>query len=242
MKAINVFTLCTILLITLTGCRRNPNTIWEDTQSAKRHMGRGVKALGGKHGDSRQVRNRNEFMAADDGITTYNPASNETIQYAPMTDYQNPDEIAMGDMTMQQPREMPGEPGSTIPGIESFQEPSSRSDWARTFRSIHFPYNSNLIKGQDNLEIIKNVASYMRQTPHTYIFVEGHCDERGPELYNLALGSHRSNSVRNILIQEGVSPDNIFTISYGKERPLAMGHDEESWQQNRRADFKVYQR
>jgi peptidoglycan-associated lipoprotein len=112
----------------------------------------------------------------------------------------------------------------------------------KVFRNVHFDYNSNLIKGQENFEILKDVGTYMRQNRNTYVFVEGHCDERGPEAYNLALGSQRSNNVRNFLIQEGVSPDNIFTISYGKERPLMHEHCEDAWAQNRRAEFKVYQR
>lgn len=82
----------------------------------------------------------------------------------------------------------------------------------------------------------------MRSHPNTYVFVEGHCDERGPEAYNLSLGAKRGNAVRNLLINEGVDPDHIFTISYGKERPLVFEHHEEAWAQNRRAEFKVYNR
>lgn len=70
--------------------------------------------------------------------------------------------------------------------------------------------------------------------------MEGHCDERGPEAYNLALGSRRAHAVRNMLLQQGVHPDQVFTISYGKERPLVMEHHDEGWAQNRRAEFKIY--
>jgi peptidoglycan-associated lipoprotein len=98
------------------------------------------------------------------------------------------------------------------------------------------------VKGDDNLQTLQNVADYMRSQPNLYVFVEGHCDERGPEAFNLALGSRRSNAVRNLLINAGVSPDNVFTISYGKERPLVLEHHEEAWGKNRRAEFKVYKR
>ena len=90
------------------------------------------------------------------------------------------------------------------------------------------------------MDRIRAIAAYMKRNPGTYLFVEGHCDERGAEAYNLALGAKRSNSVRNLLIKEGVSPDNVFTVSYGKERPADFGHTEDSWAKNRRAEFKIY--
>lgn len=224
-----------ILAVTLpTGCRRNSNAVWEDTKTASRHINRGVRSLGGKNGSSRQVVSKDDFY----GYDSQDMAQSE---YVPLSDDPNAQDLAMSEMS-RPPSETPGDPGSSIPGIEAFQDPSTNPRLAGVFRNVHFGYNSSLIKGQENLEIVKNVADYMRQNPNTYIFVEGHCDERGPEAYNLALGSHRSNGVRNILIQEGVNPDNIFTISYGRERPIIIGHDDESWAQNRRAEFKVYQR
>ncbi len=244
MKSIKLIFTISICLFSffLTGCRRNSNTVWEDTRSAGRHMNRGLQTLGGKHGDSRAVQSRDEFMCGDSG---YDPSANNNYQaseFVPLSDDPNCDQVAMADIMSQPPRETPGDPGSSIPGIDAFQDPSTNPKLSGIFRHIHFAYNSNLIKGDENLGIVRDVANYMRKSPNTYIFVEGHCDERGPESYNLALGSNRANSVRNMLIKEGVNPDNIFTISYGKERPLVLGHEEESWAQNRRAEFKVYER
>jgi peptidoglycan-associated lipoprotein len=203
-------------------------------------MGRGVRTLGGKHGDSRQIQSRDEFYVDEDGNYVSNaPQGNDFI---PLDDEPNSEELAMADSLTPQPRENPGDPGSSIPGIDAFRDPSTIPGLSGVFRNIYFEYNSNLIKGQDNLEIVKNVSDYMRRNGSTYIFVEGHCDERGPEAYNLALGARRANAVRNMLISEGVSPDNVFTISYGKERPLMLEHHDEAWSQNRRAEFKVYQR
>ena len=232
-------TLCLMTLF-LTGCRRNSNTVWEDTRSAGRHMNRGLRSLGGKHGDSRQIHSRDEFMCPGDEMAC--PPGYQAGDYIPLCDDPNANELAMADVITRQPRETPGDPGSSIPGIEAFQDPSTNPALAGTFRHIHFPYNSSLIKGNENLTTVRNVTDYMRRNPRTYIFVEGHCDERGPEAYNLGLGSTRANSVRNLLINEGVNPDNIFTISYGSERPLVYGHEEDAWGQNRRAEFKVYQR
>lgn len=228
-----------VILLSLTGCRRSSNEFWEDTKSAKRHVGRGFRTLGGKHGDSRQVRSRDEFYS-DEPYADY--SYEDQGAFIPLEDMPNPNEVAMADSISPQPRENPGDPGSSIPGIDAFRDPSTVPGMSVIFKNIQFDYNSNLVKGQDNLEIIKNVADYMKRRPNVYAFIEGHTDERGPEAYNLALGSRRSNAVRNMLINEGVNPDNLFTISYGKERPLLLEHHEEAWGQNRRAEFKVYQR
>lgn len=221
-----------LALVAFTGCSRNANTVWDDTRSAGRHMNRGFRSLGGKHGSSRQVGSRNEFMPCQDAYAG---------EFVPLADDPNRS-VVSGDMVAAPPRESPGDPGSSIPGISAFKDPSMNPEWARTFHNIHFDYNSSLIKGPENLNTIRDVSNYMRQHPNLYIFVEGHCDERGPEAYNLALGSHRSNAVRNMLISEGVNSDNIFTISYGKERPLVFGNGDESWRQNRRAEFKIFVR
>ena len=69
------------------------------------------------------------------------------------------------------------------------------------------------------------------------IVVEGHCDERGTNEYNLGLGERRANSVKNYLVSLGVSASRIRTISYGEEKPFAAGHDESAWKLNRRAHF-----
>lgn len=226
-----------LVCLSLTGCRRNTNDVWEDSKTAGRHMHRGLRAMLGKNTNSRQIRSRDEFMPCGGSYTSY-----QQNDFIPLSDDMYSDHIAMADSRIQQPKESPGEPGSSVPGIDSFSDPSMVSHLASTFKNIHFEYNSNLVKGSDNLLIAHQVADYMKKNPYTYIFIEGHCDEKGPEAYNLALGSRRSNAVRNLLISEGVSPDNIFTISYGKERPLVLDHHEEAWAKNRRAEFKVYQR
>lgn len=228
------------LTTSLTSCGRNSNQVWEDSKSCGRHMTRGLRTMGGKHGDSRAVQCRDDFMPVEDQC--YSDNSSAMSEFVPLSDQPYEDEIAMADYVSQQPRETPGDPGSSIPGINAFQDPSTNSTWAAIFRNVTFEYNSNLVKGQDNLDTVRAVANYMKRNPNIYVFVEGHCDERGPQAYNLALGSRRSNSVRNLLIQDGVNPDNIFTISYGKERPLYHDQNDESHAQNRRAEFKIYQR
>lgn len=229
-----------VACLSLGGCTRSSDDVWEDTRSAGRHVGRGFKTLGGKHGDSRQVRCPEDFDACGDA--TYYGADVKADEYVPLEDAYSPDEIAMADSYSRPARETPGDPGSSIPGIEAFRDPQTIPGLSGVFKNIYFDYNSNLVNGQDNLAVVQKIAGYLKTHPKTYVFIEGHTDERGPEAYNIALGSRRSNAVRSLLIAEGVSPDNLFTISYGKERPVIDDHHEGAWTQNRRAEFKVYQR
>ncbi len=84
-------------------------------------------------------------------------------------------------------------------------------------------------------QILDSQAQWLTTYTNTRITIEGHADERGTREYNLALGDRRANAAKNYLAARGVSPARITTISYGKERPLALGSDEASWAQNRRA-------
>lgn len=230
-KILTTLMLC-VLCSLATSCCRNRGEIWEDSKTASRHMGRGFRALGGKHGDSRQIQCREEFAGCDNSCYAQD--------FTHLMNDQFPDEIAMVDIKDLQTSESPGDPGSRIPGIEAFQDPNNISGLAQVFKNIRFPYDSNLIKGRENFMHIARIADYLKKNPGEYVFVEGHCDERGSESYNLALGSRRANAVRNLLISEGVDPDRIFTISYGKEKPIAFDHDQDAWALNRRAQFKVW--
>jgi peptidoglycan-associated lipoprotein len=216
------------------GCRRSGSYAWEDTKTAGRHMNRDVRSMGGKNGDSRAVRSRDEFYPNYTGSTG--------CDFIPLEDVETPNNMTMGNLAVQQPRETPGDLGSAIPSIDSFRDPSTHADFASVFKIIFFEYNSSLVKGQQNLDTAQNIANYLNSHPYTYIFIAGHCDERGPEAYNFALGANRANAVRNLLIHNGVHPDQVFTVSYGKERPMVMEHHEEAWSQNRRAEFRVYQK
>lgn len=224
-----------------TSCVRDQCEVWDDTQTASRHLGRGMRALGGKHGDSRQVQVYDDFYQNDDPYSSsYSEQPYYEQQFVPLQDDYGNDIVSMDNSRV--PYESPGDPGSSIPGIESFRDPVNDSTLSSYFRNIEFEYNSSLVKGEQNLAIVRSAANYLNSHPHTYIFVEGHCDERGPAAFNYALGSRRANAVRNLLIQDGVNPDNVFTISYGKDRPIVSANEESAWSLNRRAQFKVYER
>jgi len=82
-------------------------------------------------------------------------------------------------------------------------------------------------------------ANWLKNYPGITIRIEGHCDERNTREYNLALGERRANAVRDYLVFLGVAPERIRTISYGEERPFAVGHNESAWKLNRRAHFLI---
>jgi len=82
---------------------------------------------------------------------------------------------------------------------------------------------------------LKKQAGWLQKYPSVAVTVEGHADERGTREYNLALGERRANSVKDYLSALGIARTRINIISYGKERPVALGHDEAAWSQNRRA-------
>ncbi len=83
--------------------------------------------------------------------------------------------------------------------------------------------------------VLEKQAAWLKRFPTVRVTVEGHCDERGTREYNLALGERRANSAKDFLVALGINPGRINTVSYGKERPVALGHDESAWSQNRRA-------
>ncbi len=101
-------------------------------------------------------------------------------------------------------------------------------------RDAFFAFDSSVLStdAQDNLT---DSAKWLRDHRKFNVLIEGHCDERGTEQYNLALGDHRAYEAKEYLVTLGLNSKNISTISYGKDRPFATGHDEQDWAQNRRA-------
>ena len=100
--------------------------------------------------------------------------------------------------------------------------------------TIYFDTDRYNIDSQDTA-ILQAQAQYLAQYPNVSVTLEGHTDERGTREYNLALGERRANAAKNYLASLGVPASRIRTVSYGKERPIAMGSNEQAWAQNRRA-------
>jgi peptidoglycan-associated lipoprotein len=104
-------------------------------------------------------------------------------------------------------------------------------------RSVYFDYDSNAVKDEFR-NLVQAHARYMNDKRDSKIRIEGNCDERGSREYNLALGQRRAEAVKKVMTVLGVSDGRVETVSFGEEKPVAMGHDEQSWAQNRRADIK----
>jgi peptidoglycan-associated lipoprotein len=104
--------------------------------------------------------------------------------------------------------------------------------------AIYFAFDDYSLGG-DAKAALSNLAEYLKTNPSAFVQIEGHCDERGTNEYNLALGDRRANSVRDHLIDLGVTPDRLSTISYGEEKPAMDGSNEQAWSQNRRAEFVI---
>ncbi|NQV98112.1 MAG: peptidoglycan-associated lipoprotein Pal [Rhodospirillales bacterium] len=99
---------------------------------------------------------------------------------------------------------------------------------------VFFGFDEYTLDGKSRAVLDKQ-AAWLSANPSVTISIEGHCDERGTREYNLALGERRANSAKDYLVQLGVNPSRVRTISYGKERPVALGSTEGAWAQNRRS-------
>jgi peptidoglycan-associated lipoprotein len=105
---------------------------------------------------------------------------------------------------------------------------------------IHFDYNASTIQPQDN-SVLKSNADWLTAHANTHVQIEGHCDDRGSEEYNIALGARRAQAAKDYLSTLGISGDRMSTISYGKELPLCTEQTDDCWAQNRRDHFAVSQ-
>jgi peptidoglycan-associated lipoprotein len=114
--------------------------------------------------------------------------------------------------------------------------PGSAADFKRSVANdtIRFALDMYDIDPESRA-ILDTQAAWLLKYPNVRATIEGHCDERGTREYNLALGDRRATAAKNYLAAKGIDPSRLATISYGKERPVALGSDEESWAQNRRA-------
>lgn len=104
-------------------------------------------------------------------------------------------------------------------------------------RVVYFDLDSSEIRDQDRA-VVEAHATYLASNPQTRLRLEGHADERGSREYNIALGERRANTVQQLMGLFGVGEQQLTSISYGEERPAALGHDESSWQLNRRVTLE----
>ena len=158
-------------------------------------------------------------------------ASKDTREDAPVTDRS----------TSVTPPTTPGNTGSSTtrqptPPVVS-GDPLRDPNNILSKRSVYFDYDSNAVKDEYR-NVVQAHSRYLGEKRDARIRIEGNCDERGSREYNLALGQRRAESVKKVMTVLGVADNRIETVSYGEEKPVATGHDEQSWAQNRRADIR----
>ena len=105
-------------------------------------------------------------------------------------------------------------------------------------RNIYFAFDDASLSEQARNRL-REKARWLRKNTDATVIIEGHCDERGTEEYNLALGSRRAESVKDFLVNAGVEASRLITISYGEEKPAVEGHNPEAWAKNRRVEFRI---
>ncbi len=124
----------------------------------------------------------------------------------------------------------PAMPPAVAPGVAVTEEKISQFD------DVRFDFDKSEVK-EDGRKTCGVVAGYLMKHPQAKMLIEGHCDERGTAEYNMALGERRATAVMTYLVSLGVPKAALSTVSFGKEKPLDPGHNEEAWAKNRRAHF-----
>ena len=127
-----------------------------------------------------------------------------------------------------------------VTGLPFDQDPNYARCTDVDFTPVYFGFDASQIPPSE-LSKIEAVAKHLQDKPNRVVIVEGNCDERGSNEYNLSLGEQRAISIRDYLVQLGIDAQRVQTKSYGEEKPAVMGHDEGSWSKNRRGEFAVYQ-
>ncbi len=131
------------------------------------------------------------------------------------------------------PKETPVQPAPAVPG-----GPGVGGAAASPLKDVFFDFDRSAIRDDQKNPLTEDV-SWLKSHPNAKVTLEGHCDERGTAEYNLGLGERRAKSVKDYLVAAGIPANRIATISYGKERPFVLGHDESAWKWNRRGHFVI---
>lgn len=113
---------------------------------------------------------------------------------------------------------------------------ASQNKSPSALRRVHFDYDSSSMRA-DMRSIMDANANYLKKYRTSKVVVEGHCDERGTNEYNYALGARRAEAAKSYLVTQGINPSRLNTVSFGEDRPLKTGSGESVWYMNRRAEF-----
>jgi len=130
-------------------------------------------------------------------------------------------------------------PKQEAPKQEEATATAAKASEAVALETVYFDFDKSDLRQDARDTLSKNAEALLKKVADAKIKIEGHCDERGSDEYNLALGDRRAKSVAKYLTTLGVKADRISTISYGKEKPAVQGSDEAAWSKNRRAEFVI---
>ncbi len=206
-------------LLWVAGCQHRSPNAWDDHPNEAHQHSK-------KHSSS--------LWESSDDATQDNALSLSSEEFIPL----NEDDLKNQFADDASPVSSLGEGG--VPSADEFSDP--QGELASIFKPVFFNTDDYTLKSKEHLETIHRVIAYLKTHPTVAVIVEGHCDERGPGAYNMALGAKRANYVRSLLVKEGVDVRQVHTISCGKEMPFKEGHDPEAWSQNRRGHFRIYKK
>jgi len=116
---------------------------------------------------------------------------------------------------------------------------AAKASEAVSLEAVYFDFDKSDLRQDARDTLSKNAEALLKKISDAKIKIEGHCDERGSDEYNMALGDRRAKSAAKYLTTLGVKADRISTISFGEEKPAVQGHDEAAWSKNRRAEFVI---
>lgn len=167
-----------------------------------------------------------------EGVGPVEPSGSKSVSPTESTTYrlvakgEGGTQEATARVTVTEPP-LPPAPAPTVTDQQLFEQ---------NVKDIYFDYDEYAVRSSDQATLQSN-ADFLKQHPNFTFTIEGHCDERGSTEYNLALGDNRANATKQALVNMGVSPNQIKTISFGKEKPFCTESTEQCWQENRRAHF-----
>ncbi len=172
-------------------------------------------------------------VTIDNGIGTVEPSGSRVVNPSASTTYMARATGPGGNAVAEARVTVSAPPPAALPLPPAI---SDSEFFSSRIKDVFFDYDRYEIR-QDARAALQSNARALAERSGIRFTIEGHCDERGSEKYNLALGDRRANAVRDFLVSQGVSSSRIDTISYGKERPFCEEHNEECWQLNRRGHF-----
>ena len=207
-------TLSLLAAVAITGCKKTPKNVTPIFGAATR-----VGPADGRQNALTNLASFNPEIGIGSQITNRSSGNTETITNPPVFP----------------PGKLDGTNGAGQGGpeiIDGYQ--ADRLVFAAS--TIHFDYDKAILKAAE-LGKLQPVIAALKGAPQNKLRVEGHCDERGTEEYNRALGERRALAIRTQLIKSGIAPNCVTTTSFGEDKPAALGHDDAAWAKNRRGEL-----